>query len=223
MNKIIDNQKDAYNEFKLFKNLYTRIKISSKVYLIGEDNKVKIIFSKDNFFILIGEITAESEFINWIKDGKKVVLNMDDVKELKSCLKKQVVSVEFNEDNVIFKFLEKENNNEKTIIFNADGFSDNVLNIVNNINKSYDFIEKPVLEEWVNSEIIKLFIDNGKITQTRTTDKLIEIPVSKVYSIQPNSKINIFYASSRTKNGERYVKIESETDDLKLEQIFLTI
>ena len=61
----------VYPEFKYFKNIYTQINIANEVYLSGEDDLVRLYFSKDSdFYLISGKITAETEFFKWLKKSE---------------------------------------------------------------------------------------------------------------------------------------------------------
>jgi len=107
-----------YDEFKFFKDIYTRLNQASNIMLrynsdISDTDMngtipVKVLYKKDSYYILNGEIHIESDFTRWINEYHKTIrLDINMVKAIKTCLKKNVIEAKASDDNLkfIFKFL----------------------------------------------------------------------------------------------------------------------
>lgn len=216
----ITDVKEVHAEFKYFKNIYTKINISDKIQFKGNDteNCVDMVFIRDSKFSnLIGRLSGDTYFLSWLKESNKIVeLTLEDINLIQKTLKKNVIKIEYDERYFSFNFKDKEENEHEIIVEVLDrGISFNVINFKN---------ELEIPASYLASDIVQVFNNNGEISETRTKDKIIEIPRDRINSIIKDTPLRIKF-TEKTIDGSRYVSLSSKNDilGLQLEEIFKTI
>ena len=227
MTKLTDI-KVIYNDFKMLKNIYTALNKSSKIVFIGRDNDVRIIFSReDNFFLLFGEITFETEFTKWLKDGHKaVVMEIEKLKSITDALKKNIISLETSDVSFTFSYISKDDGETKNQVFYNSATSDTIKNESLKIDGILSQLKtkKDIPEAFISDDIFRVYLKDNELTDERVSDKLLEIPTKRILTFTKNSRNSIGF-SEKMEKGERYVGIFSANEELNLNlsQLFLTI
>lgn len=219
--EVIDS-KNSFNEFKFFKKIYTKIKSAERVLFTSRDNTLFLLFPKNSFYLLYGEVLFESKFVEWFKNKNiNFTVNLDDIALLKSCLKKNVISVSYNDDEFIFEFTDSEGNNKKIAFRNQENIpKDFDVELISEIEKKlvYKF---EIDETYFSDELFKVFLEEENLSLNRTENKVLEIPTARILSYQKTNNNELQF--SERNNDTRYVALSSSGDELKLKQIFLTI
>ena len=219
MNNITE-PKLVYNEFKYFKNIYTTLNRSNYIIFSKKENNVSLDFLNDPadvFYILRGETSSKTLFFNWIREFNIICkVSLSTLKTIKETLKKEVVSVSWNEESFTFKTV-----NEGITIFNEpslEGLLEKPKDISNILPE-----KEVITEDFFKDDITEIFEgSNGEISLERTEIKILEIPSKKILSTLKNGKPFIKRINQGTR---RLVAIEFEDEELELSliQIFATI
>lgn len=228
MNGKITETKELYEEFKYFKNIYTKINLSKYIQLLGdkENDVVYINFVRDTVFSnLIGKLTGNTHFLNWLKeDNKSIIISLETINELSKTLKKNVVSVSYDDDEFIFKFNDKEDQ-ARTVVIKRDTTkeTERIIAAFHTLIVKFDNDYK-LSDDFLNSDILEVFHENGNIGRNRTKDKVIEIPKARLNSYIKDEDL-ILKFSDKNEIGARFVSISSKSEKLGLElvEIFQTI
>lgn len=215
----ITDIKKVYPEFKSFKDVYTRLKVSEKVLFTSDNNKIILGFNEDSpFYRLYGEWDINTEFGNWIKNGKSVSMSIDNINLIAKCLKKNALSIDFDSDKFTFNFNDKDANN-----VTIDFINDSKMTTFKSPFKSIDFLEIELDTVLFEDDLIRIYRNNDTLTTDKIGELLIEVPRTSLLSFQPKSeKVKIRF----TKNSEvsrKYVEIETTYEGLTLTQLFATI
>jgi hypothetical protein len=213
-----------FDEIKYFKTNYINLSKGSKIYFKGlADDDTEIIYENNNeasqYYILNGKIKDSSIFSHWLV-GKYTQLNLEDLIILKSCLKKNIQKIYFDDNKFVFYILKDGETIDITFI--NDNTIDTKFNKINKIEKCLTN-STSLDSSYFISSTLDLYLKDNKITTDITDDKLIEISVDNILSLQKDMKnINLKY-STRYGSDPVYVQISSESDDMVLKQTFLTI
>jgi hypothetical protein len=214
-------EKEIYEVVKYFKEIYTSI-----------NNGSEILFSKGKFYyqgtvysLLYGELdsTESNSFKEWIRE-KNVLLNIKDIDLLRNCLKKNVVSLDITDNEFKLTYKDKEEN-EMIFLCSSIEIPESFQNIIEKINNIEIKIDSTTIIEGLNLEnkdILELYLDGSVLSENRSSDKIIEIPVKRITSLLKNSEFYINYSKKDTE-GKRYVRLGSKNSLLSLNQIFATI
>jgi hypothetical protein len=175
--KIIEDIKLVYPEFKFWKDLYTTLNKSSEIIIAsvpGRQDTVQIIFSTEGkYYYLEGYLHGETEFIKWINEIQGVTtIKMDTLKLISKTLKKNCVKIKYND--VMFQYSYLINDNEKmdTYLWNHSG-STTIKDILNKsinlnawLNYTYQIDDKSIFKD----DIFEVFIDdNNKLTTEKNS------------------------------------------------------
>ena len=79
--------------------------------------------------------------------------------------------------------------------------------------------------KYFSDDIFTVYLDpSKKITQNRTSVKIIDIPTARIKSLIKDSKKELLFSEIQ-ENGQRFVAIKSSNEELQLEleQFFITI
>lgn len=213
---IITDIKQIYPEFKMFKEMYTRLKVSSQIYFYN-NNGVSLEFAKDNaFYRLSGNLLKDSIFCTWIKSGCGALIDIEDINKIAKCLKKNVQSIEYDNTKFIFKFSDKDGNDNSIEIKNIS------MNTYTSPFRVIKYVERDVDGLLFSDDLIRLYWDGNSVVTERKDVLLLELPRTTVLVTQKDATYKVRF----TENPEvdkKYVEIESSTDELKMTQIFATI
>ena len=219
---IITDSKKVYPEFKLFKDIYTRIKISDAVTFSKGDTaaSINLTFSKDSpFYILTGKLSGSTEFINWTNLGNDTTLSISDINSISKCLKKNAISVEYDNSSFKFNFKDKEDNdvNVTSAPINNVSFTSPFKNI--------EYIEKELSPDIFRDDLIRIYRSGDEIVDLKTQDSeiLLELPRTSVLSFQPKSEKVVIRFTKNPDVDKKYVEIESTYENLTLVQLFATV
>ena len=218
----ITTPKDVYEEFKYFKNIYTKINFADKISLIGDskNNRVLIHFlDVSEFTILVGYLYGDTRFLNWLKDGnKRVSGNFQHFIDIGKTLKKNVDSIEWCNDYFYFYYKNKEEL-MCTFMMKPDSTISSPKILETEFKKEFE-----VGDNFLKSDILQIFENGNEISETKTINKIIEIPRERVYSLIKNEKLFLSF-TEKDKDDTRIIKLHSKSNDLNLEliQYFRTI
>lgn len=206
--KIIE--KEAYEIFKFFKDTYTKINCAEEVLIFSSLDILLSGCKNEDFFILTGKILVENTLFRFLKANKySLRINVNDLGKIAKCLKKEINYIMISDNTVHFVFAD--NDIEINLLSDDNLNSDRIIKL-NSIKKVLP-ANKTLLTN-IDSEVITFFENND------LEKKVIEIPRSRVLSIQKNCDVYIRYSTSTLPH---YVGISSATPLLELEQIFATI
>lgn len=216
----------VYPEFKYFKSIYTQINIANEVYLSGEDDLVRLYFSKDSdFYLISGKITAETEFCRWLKKyGKTIKASLEDLILIGKTLKKNAASIEYTENYFKFSIINSDSCETTDILFKEEELPKELKSQIKNFSKKLS-VEEELTESYFLDDICTVYLDTSKkITQNRTSVKIIDIPTARIKSLIKDSKKELLFSEIQ-ENGQRFVAIKSSNEELQLEleQFFITI
>jgi len=212
--------KEIFEVVKYFQEIYTSI-----------NNEDEILFSSLSFFykasphyILHGSLVEKENnvFISWAKD-KTFLLKLSDISDLRNCLKKNVVSLDFDDESFKLIYKDKEEKEKVFLCSKTDVHSyAETVSKIQRINKEISF-EMELTESFVKDmEILEVYLKDSSITQERNSDKVIEIPTKRIISLLKGSAYFIRF-SSKNDEGRRYVDISSKGEYVNMDQIFATI
>ena len=219
---IITDIKQTYPEFKLFKDIYTRIKISESVTFSKGDtsDSINLTFSKDSpFYILTGKLSGTTEFIKWTNSGNDTTLLISDINSISKCLKKNVSSIEYDASIFKFNFKDKEDNDTHIIACPINNYS------FKTPFKSIEYIEKELSSDIFRDDLIRIYRSGDEIVDLKTPDSelLLEIPRTSVLSFQPKAEKVIIRFTKCPNVDRKYVEVETTYENLTLTQIFATV
>jgi hypothetical protein len=216
------SEKEMFEVVKYFKDIYTTINMGEEVYLFNGN----IFYKNDPYFLLYGELESNdaNEFTKWA-NGKAFTLKLSELNSLRECLKKNVISMNFNSDKFELKYKDK---SDTEIIFSCENKSNaNYDEIVKKIKITESTMSKelPLKEDIFNSEILEIYLDDttNKITTERNKDKLLEVPTKRILSNQKNSLSRSIRFSDKDDSGKRFVRISSKSEKITLHQLYATI
>lgn len=221
--------KKAYPEFKYFKDAFTQLNMATEIVLLGEDGKMRAIFNTESdFYRFEGKFSGNTEFIRWLQ-GKAIKININDLKPIAKCLKKNVSSYSYDDDYFTFKYLDAESGESENLILTDASDSELMkekISEYDSIKSRYaDFMKADIPNDRLNKEIFEVFVDDSGNVNFESGDKLLEMPTYNIDVIQkknPEAKYSIEY-SEKNDIGQRAVDIISESDNLSLRQLFITI
>lgn len=221
-------QKDIYEVVKYFKNIYTKmhVKDSESMHAIG----ARFYYPSDPHYIMFGEFdtSVANPFTEWVasKPGAEFRMDLTQVDALRSCLKKNIVSLDSDDSSFVLKYKDKE---EKELEFRLDRLASPdptfalVAWKVEKIEALLSSTSPLGAEMFGSKDVLQVYLDKGgSITPERTDRKLIEIPLRRVFSIMDESEISISH-SEETADGRRFIRISSSGNGIKLHQVFATI
>jgi hypothetical protein len=214
-------EKEIFEVVKYFKDIYTNINQSEEIFFKGN----KFFYKTGPHFLLHGELvkTESNVFVNWISDMTSVKISTKDMDELRNCLKKNIISLDVTKTEFKLTYKDREGN-EKVFLCSEtpDKSFDTIVSKIDLI--SGELPEKEALDRAkIDSlEILELYLKEGRSTESRTDDKLIEIPVKRIVSLMKESDYFIRF-SNKNDQGRRYVEISSSNAEMSMNQIFATI
>jgi mevalonate kinase len=214
-------EKEIFEVVKYFKDIYTNMNQSEEVFFKG-----KRFFYKNNpHFLLHGELLGDDNnvFVNWISKTKSVKVRIKDMDELRNCLKKNIVSLDISEKEFKLTYKDREEVQKVFLCSEEDeSIMDQTIDKIETISKELKGKEKLDSSKIDSLEILELYSDGQKLLESRTDDKIIEIPVKRIVSLMKESEYSIRF-SNKNEQGRRYVEISSQNQDLSMSQIFATI
>ena len=216
----LNDIKLIYPTFKWFKDNYSILNKATRVLLCGQSDVVKMYFNKDSdYYLLCGEITANNYFSNWL-NGKNVWLSLSDILLLHKCLKKNAISIEYDDESFSLKFTDKEENTHDVKLVNISDISD-VRRHIDVL--SYLTTDIPFDESRLNSEIFTAYEKDGELIfkHEEGYEKILEHPSKKFIATQKNSTYSLSF--SKIYGNIRYVSLNSYTENITLRQLFATI
>lgn len=212
-------KKEIFEVVKYFKSIYTPLKIENEFYV----KDLKIFYKKNPFFLMYGELLFQESnpFLEWAK-GKEFMISVEDMNSLRTCLKKNVQEIEMTDDYFKLTYTDKEENPMEFLctMQKDDHYEDIIISIdkiQNVLSKEFD-----LTDDYLEDDLLELYLDNEDITLNRTDIKLIEFPIKRILAYQKDSthKIRI---SDLIEGERRYIEVSSTNDLFKLKQIFATI
>jgi hypothetical protein len=213
-------QKEMYEAVKLFKDIYTPINNGDRVHFDGLD----FYYEASPHFLLHGRLADKGDpFTRWLSTGKKATVSMADADDLRECLKKNVVSLEATDSEFKLGYKDKDGT-DRVFLCSAlkSSQASDVIAKVARITKELTN-SRDLSEDAVNGrEILELYVSGEEVTTTRTSDKIIEIPVKRAISMLRNSTYSVRY-SDRNADGRRHVRLTGDNGALTMHQIFATI
>jgi len=217
----IMTEKEIYEVVKYFKEIYTSINNGSEILF----SNGKFYYQGSLYSLLYGELdmTETNPFKEWLKE-KNTILNVKDIDSLRNCLKKNVVSLDITDTEFKLTYKDKEEN-EIVFLCSSIEVPESFQNVINKIDTIETKIDSTTVVDNLNLEnkdILELYLDNSVLSETRSSDKVIEIPVKRITSLLKNSEFYINY-SKKDSEGKRYVRLGSKNSLLSLNQIFATI
>ena len=137
-------------------------------------------------------------------------------------LKKNIKSITFDDYKFVIRYSNKEDEDEEFICSNRNYvLFDQIVEKIDSLTPKLASEIKLDEKIFKENELI-IYLKDNKITEERTENKLIEVPVKKVLSLQKNSDI-FFRYTDKDSYGKRYIEISSKSDQLILKQLFATI
>jgi len=181
-------EKEIFEVIKYFKNIYTSINNGS--YILFTNNR--FVYQNTQYSLLYGQLdhTETNPFKEWSKN-KTFLVQIEDINILRSCLKKNIISLDITENE--FKLIYK-NKEEVEMIFLCSVIETprefiDIIEKINNIEKQIyktETLDGSILN---NKEILELYLDDSKLVETRTKDKVIEIPFKRILSLLKDSNV----------------------------------
>jgi hypothetical protein len=236
-------EKDIFEVVKYFKSIYTFINIKNEILLIGTNNNIKIYYTSDKFFIIHGILfnNSSNEFLKWIKN-KNIVLNLSTISNLKECLKKNVISLNTDDQNFKLEYKNKDNVSETFIcsVINDDKIPLDFKSSIAKIN----YVEKelgeelPINKSLFENEITEIYLTEGSNlnnTNTESENKIFELPSKRILSLLKSADNYSIKISGNDIDPEvkieensdtgikQFIEISSSNDLIKLSQIFAII
>jgi hypothetical protein len=219
-------QKEIYEVVKYFKAIYTKmhVKESESMYVSG----AKFYYPSDPHYLLLGEFdtSVKNPFTDWLASGKEFVLDLKQVDALRSCLKKNIVSLDSGEGSLVLKYKDKEEKDTEFRLTKLASRDSSFLPLIAKVERIESELNESLpfaAESFGSKDVLQVYLDgNGSLTSARTISKLIEIPLKRVFSLMEESASSISY-SKETPEGMRFIRISSSGNGIKLHQIFATI
>ncbi len=211
--------KTIYPTFKFFKDFYGILNRADECYLVGSDGSFDIFFSQDSqYYLLCGTIWEKNIFTEWL-NGKTVTLKYDDIVLLHKCLKKNVLSIDYDDNKFILEYTNKDGETLISVINVSKPDYNKTIVALDLMSYSADIDRKNI-----DVEIFTVFENNKELLFKHQDgyDKLIEYPSKKFLSHQKDGDYFIMY-SDRLESGIRFVGVASSTEKITLKQIFATI
>jgi hypothetical protein len=212
-------EKEIFEVVKYFKDIYTTINNGEVIHFSG----LRFFYVPNPHYLLHGKLEAsDNAFIKWLSSGEKnFSIKMSDLDDLRDCLKKNVVSIDASD--LDFKLTYKDRDlNEKVFSCKHDDtrttLSDRIDSIIPMM-VNVSGIDGSLIE---NMEILEIYNENGKVTNLRNSDKIVEIPVKRIISFFKDSENSIRFSDKRSE-GHRYVELTGKNKLLSLSQLFATI
>jgi hypothetical protein len=224
----IQSNKELFEVVKYFKSIYTTINFNNKdrVYLKGFNDHAKVYYDTESHYLLHGKLfnDGNNEFLNWM-NGKNIMLELNDVKAFRECLKKNVVELTTTETEFRFEYLNKEEKTEFFVCSTAninnpyESVVDKIQSIDTMLSNTFD-----VDGSYFTNEITKLYQDgdNG-ITNSRNENKIFEFPSKRLMSLQKDADKHQIRLSDIDDDEKRYIEITSSNSYISLSQIFAII
>jgi hypothetical protein len=224
-------EKDIFEVVKYFKSIYSvlNINIQDDIYISGNGDHINIYYKPNKFFLIYGKIknVKSNEFLNWIS-GKNILLNISSIFELKECLKKNVISLEKDNNNFNIKYRDK-NNLEKNFI--CSNLNDTPIEFNNLINKiillNKEFGKELLLDSSLfKNEITELYYSGSSDLNENTDqlDKIFELPSRRILSLLKDATTySMRITDETTMDTKKFIEISSSNDLIKLSQIFAII
>ena len=211
-------QKEMFEVVKYFKLLYSSIKYKEEIIVYNDS----LYFEADQYSILFGKLKQhDNEFSKWVSKGKTFIMTVSDINLLRGCLKKNVESIEISDSE--FKFTYKDRDGNTMVFLCSDMGKEAIPPIMKKteaIKKSLG-ASKPV--ETTNRDLLEIYLtEENVLTEERTSDKIIEIPIPKIVSLLKDSQLLLSY-SEKDEEGSRFVGLTSENNLVSLTQLFVTI
>lgn len=241
---ILTDIKQVYLEFQFWKKIYTTLNRAEEMLIYPADvpteSYVNVIFNSTRFYKFFGKIYGDNTFVKWINSGHTIKMNLTDLKEIKSALKKNCVSIETTETSFKYTYNVSTDDGEKEVsnIFTDVSDSDITKNFISDI-KNYVVTEHiiqndeltGILDKDAKSVFISVIMKDGKLVSTKSegSETILEIPRSKALSsnVPCSSKDDTFTGAisytDRDLEDHRLVSITTKSDLLELTQTFKTI
>lgn len=219
----VNDIKTVYPEFKSFKDIYTRLKVSETVYFRGNkllySDSVILGFGSDSpFYRLYGKWENSTKFGEWLRNGKTVSTSIDNINSIAKCLKKNAASIEYDDKKFAFCFNDKDGNPQ--VVELEDTFREILFE---SPFKNIEFIEKILESSLFEDDLIRIYRYGDELTLEKTDDLLLEVPRTSVLSFQPKSENIVIRFTKNPEKCRKYVEIESTYEGLTLTQLFATI
>jgi len=221
MGTLITDPKAVFPEFKYFKNLYVPLNIAEKITFSAIDGHAMLKFSDDNeYYKMYGELLdTSSMFMQWLLQYiNTVTINYSDIQMIGKCLKKNAIEIEYDSKHFKYKFNIQNKDGEleeKEVLLRASN------TVIDFECQEFDAVltnSGILTDDYLKGDVCEIYRkDDGTITNERTNEKLLEIPVAKIESLLKNGN-NLFSFSDVNNKNQRYVSITSSTDALKLTQ-----
>jgi len=217
----IFTEKEIFEVVKYFKDIYTTINLKEEIYLVGRD----FYYSSDPYFLIYGTLAEDDSnvFVKWLND-KRTTISISEINKLRECLKKNVVSMEFDDKEFKISYKDKENIKQYFLCENKENKKlESTVQKIKNIQSA--LITKAELDENLfNRDIFEVYIDDrGNLVETYTENKLIEIPVKKIVSNQKGADSKYVRFGPKDNLGKRYVELSSLSNKIELHQLYATI
>jgi len=222
-------EKDIFEVVKYFKSIYTFINIKDDIFLSGGSNYIEINYTPDQFFIIYGQLKNDksNEFLKWI-NHKNIELNIKEIANLKECLKKNVISLDMDDNKFELKYKDKDGIEKiflcSVIEVASLKFEESILKI-RDINKELGK-EIPIDKSIFNNEITEIYLTHGSNpNETKNYEsKVFELPSKRIVALLKDA--TNFYmriSGDRIDNNKQFIEISSSNDLIKLSQIFAII
>lgn len=216
------NEKEIFEVVKYFKSIYTIINNKTEsLRFVGR----KFFYETNTHFLMYGELAAQNDnpFLTWA-DGKTFEVKIKDIDSLRSSLKKNMVSLDSSGDFSL-KYKDRDENEVEFLCSESD-IRESEKSLMEKVEAIEGMLKKSgtlAYSDFFNKEIVELYLqENGEISESRTSDKIVEIPFKRIQSVIKDSDISVDF-SDKDEEGKRFVRISCSNDLLSLSQIFATI
>lgn len=215
---VLTEIKTIYPEFKFFKDFYTTLGKSETMFLSGDSSGITFNYPDDSFFAISAHVQTSSIFQKWL-ENKTVKLSLDNFQLLRKILKKSVKSIEYDDDTFRFNFTISDVDASVSFSRYTGCISTKFHKMTEKIPSVLEFDQ-----EFLKQDILELHYSSGQISNKRfeSSTKIIELPSKRLQALQKESRYYIGF-SERDKNGFRTVLVKSQSESVRIEQVFLTI
>ena len=159
--------KEAYEEFKTFKELYRSITKLGNFFVIRGTIYFDFLESRE-FFLTYGTLTSDSIFANFARNHIFFV-NFDDIKAIRDAKKKDVIDVILTETSLTYKIQEETGIRDIMFTHNPDLCRDAL--VLEEIEITGESREIP--DDVVYQDVLELFDADKKILEIPTKSMII--------------------------------------------------
>ena len=214
---------DKYEVFKFFKNTYTKVNSASRVVINSNLEMELLGCSNSEYFLFVGKIIDRNLLTNWLEKhpGKSISIDVNLWNMLGKCLKRDAEDITFSDSGVVFQMANADNMPPYLISFKLE---DNQRNEKKNKILSKLSTEKVnITDRLLHQDVLELYTtdQNTLLVDGKSENKLIEIPVARILSLQKDCDVYLRFSDDNT--TPRYVAISTATNLIELEQVFATI